>query len=93
MLGIISGIGSTVLPMLGGFMENQHEQAAWEAEMRNRQLAIEQQEIQARQAGLQLAAQQFEAEQRAKQTRTLIFGGLGLAALIGGFLLFRPKAA
>lgn len=94
MIQALTGVASSVLPMLGGFFgSNNDERLAWEQEMRNRQLAIEQQELQARQQALQLAAAQYEGAQKAAQTRMIIFGGLGALALILGFVAFRPKTA
>lgn len=87
MLDIISAVGNTILPMLGGFAQNAHERAAWEAEMRKRQLEIEAEEARARQAAIQLAAQQ--AQEAEKSKRLLVIAGSVLALVVGAVFLLR----
>lgn len=76
------GIADSVLPLIGGFFENDQERAAWEAELAKRQMDIEQAEIQQRQAALQLAATQSAQYQKNKQITIMVVGGVAVVGVL-----------
>lgn len=76
------GIADTLLPIIGGFFENDQERAAWEAELARRQMELEQAEIQQRQAALQLAAAQSAQYQRSRQVTIMVVGGVAVAGIL-----------
>lgn len=76
------GIADSLLPLIGGFFENDQERAAWEAELARRQMELEQAEIQQRQAALQLAAAQSAQYQKSRQITIMVVGGVAVVGVL-----------